>query len=217
MFGIADGIVPHRLAEDVEEERRVLHVAITRGRHRVALLADRSRPSPFLAELAGRAPRTSAPPVTEERKPAPAAPRPAGGIAAAEGLVLTVQGGYSATVEEVDARSALVRLPSGSTLRVRYGERVEHDGRRAPLDAPVELWGPAAAAEAALRAWRTERARADAVPPYIVASDKHLRGIALARPASPVELIACDGIGPTKLERYGDEILAVLERLPPEC
>ncbi len=59
VFGIADGIVPHRLAEDVEEERRVLHVAITRGRHRVALLADRSRPSPFLAELAGT--RTLAP------------------------------------------------------------------------------------------------------------------------------------------------------------
>ena len=127
--------------------------------------------------------------------------------------MLTVPGGFSATVEEADARSALVRLPSGSTLRVRYGERVEHDGRRAPLTAPDSLWGPAAAAEAALRAWRTERARADAVPPYIVASDKHLRGIALARPASAVELIACDGIGPTKLERYGDEILAVLERL----
>ena len=51
------------------------------------------------------------------------------------------------------------------------------------------------------------------MPAYIVANDKHLRGIALARPTTPVELIACDGIGPTKLERYGDEILAVLESL----
>ena len=42
----SDGIVPHRLAEDVEEERRVLHVAITRGRHRVAVLADRIAPRP---------------------------------------------------------------------------------------------------------------------------------------------------------------------------
>ena len=61
VFGVADGIVPHRLAEDVEEERRVLHVAITRGRHRVALLADRSRPTAFLAELAGTAPPTRPP------------------------------------------------------------------------------------------------------------------------------------------------------------
>ncbi len=47
------GIVPHRLAEDVEEERRVLHVALTRGRETVTLLADRSRPSPMLDELRG--------------------------------------------------------------------------------------------------------------------------------------------------------------------
>jgi DNA helicase-2/ATP-dependent DNA helicase PcrA len=35
----------------VEEERRVFHVAITRGIGRVAVLADASRPSPFLPEL----------------------------------------------------------------------------------------------------------------------------------------------------------------------
>ena len=69
VFGVADGIVPHRLAEDIEEERRVLHVAITRCRHRVTVLADRTRPSPFLAELAGTAPHRPAPrPVAEERE-----------------------------------------------------------------------------------------------------------------------------------------------------
>ena len=35
----------------------------------------------------------------------------------------------------------------------------------------------------------------------------------LARPTNPAELVACDGIGPAKLERYGDEILAVIEQL----
>jgi DNA helicase-2/ATP-dependent DNA helicase PcrA len=55
--GVNAGLFPHRLAEDVEEERRVLHVAVTRGRETVVLLADRSRPSPMLAELEGRAPR----------------------------------------------------------------------------------------------------------------------------------------------------------------
>ena len=79
--------------------------------------------------------------------------------------------------------------------------------------APTQLWGAAAEAEAALRAWRTRRAGADGVPAYIVVNDKHLRGIALARPTTPAELVACDGIGPAKLERYGDEILAVLEAL----
>ena len=57
VFGVTEGLMPHRLSDDIEEERRVLHVAITRGRRRVAVLADASRPSPFLAELDGSAPR----------------------------------------------------------------------------------------------------------------------------------------------------------------
>jgi len=139
------------------------------------------------------------------------APPGVDGIAAAEGLAVTVPGGYEGFIEAVDGRAAVVRLESGSTLRVRFGERVEHAGRRAPLNAPTTLWGQAAAAEAALRAWRSARSAKDGVPAYIVVSDKHLRGIALARPATPADLVACDGIGPAKLERYGDEILEVLE------
>ena len=219
VFGVADGVVPHRLAEDVEEERRVLHVAITRGRHRVALLADRTRRTAFLAELAGTAPRTpdrrpTTAAVVSTRRPATTAPAAAEGIAASAGLVITVPGGHEGTVEEADGRSVLVRTSSGGLLRVRYGERVALDGRRAPLVAPTQLWGQAAGAEAALRTWRTKRAGADGVPAYIVVNDKHLRGIALTRPTTPAELVACDGIGPAKLERYGDEILAVLEGLP---
>jgi hypothetical protein len=218
--------MPHRLAEDVEEERRVLHVAITRGRHRVGVLADRTRRSPFLDELAGTAPKTAPRPArTAASNPTPtrgssgttvaSSKGPSGatgqvGIEAAEGLVLTVPGGYEATVEEDDARGAVVRLASGSTLRVRFGERVELDGRKAPLAAPSELWGAAASAEAQLRAWRTKRSQADGVPAYVVVNDKHLRGIALARPTTPAELVACDGIGPAKLEKYGDEILELL-------
>jgi hypothetical protein len=214
VFGVTDGIVPHRLADDIEEERRVLHVAITRGRHRVAVLADRTRRSPFLDELAGTAPKTAP---TPSRAPATAPSAPAkvgpGGFEAAEGLVVTVPGGYEGTIEEVDGRAAVVRMASGATMRVRFGERVERDGRKAPLSPPSELWGAAASAESLLRAWRTKRSQADGVPAYIVVTDKHLRGIALARPATPEELVACDGIGPAKLERYGDEILELLADL----
>ncbi|HET9557544.1 MAG TPA: 3'-5' exonuclease, partial [Actinomycetota bacterium] len=54
VFGASDGLMPHRLAQGraaVEEERRVFHVAITRGIGRVTVLADASRPSPFLDEM----------------------------------------------------------------------------------------------------------------------------------------------------------------------
>src|SRR6185437_15265917 len=56
VFGVSDGVMPHRLSDDEEEERRVLHVAITRGRSRVAVLGDSARRSPFLDELTGTAP-----------------------------------------------------------------------------------------------------------------------------------------------------------------
>ena len=55
VFGANAGILPHRLAQDEEEERRVFHVAITRCRQQVVVLADRTRPSPMLAELDGSA------------------------------------------------------------------------------------------------------------------------------------------------------------------
>lgn len=65
---------------------------------------------------------------------------------------------------------------------------------------------------AALRAYRMERARADGVPPYVVASDRTLREIALLRPHSLDELAQAHGIGPTKLERYGEALLDVVAK-----
>ncbi|MCP3859999.1 MAG: ATP-dependent helicase, partial [Phycisphaeraceae bacterium] len=53
VFGADRGLLPHDLATDIEEERRIFHVAITRGIERVAVLADAERPSRFLEELTG--------------------------------------------------------------------------------------------------------------------------------------------------------------------
>ncbi|HEX9549070.1 MAG TPA: HRDC domain-containing protein, partial [Acidimicrobiales bacterium] len=158
VYGVNAGIVPHRLAEDEEEERRVLHVALTRCKREVVVLADQSRPSPMLAELDGSAVR-----------------RPAGRVAAER------------------ARSA--PAPASASAR------------EAPLS------GDAAAAETALRAWRLERCRRDHVSAFIVLYDRTLKVIAAKRPTTLVELSRIDGIGPTKLELYGDEILGVLSGL----
>jgi len=68
-------------------------------------------------------------------------------------------------------------------------------------------WSPAAER---LRAWRLERAREDGVPPYVVFHDSVLHAIADARPASLGELSEISGVGPAKLERYGEELLGVL-------
>jgi ATP-dependent DNA helicase RecQ len=64
---------------------------------------------------------------------------------------------------------------------------------------------------AALRAWRTLRARSDDVPAFVIAHDATLRAIADARPTTLAALGRVKGMGPTKLDRYGPEILAALE------
>jgi len=64
----------------------------------------------------------------------------------------------------------------------------------------------------ALRAWRTEEARLAAVPPYVIAHDNTLALIAASRPRTKPALRRIPGIGPDKLDRYGDEILAIVER-----
>jgi superfamily II DNA helicase RecQ len=63
-----------------------------------------------------------------------------------------------------------------------------------------------------LRAWRTERARVDQVAPFIVFHDATIEAIAARRPRSIPELRRVPGIGPTKLERYGEELIAVIVR-----
>jgi ATP-dependent DNA helicase RecQ len=50
------------------------------------------------------------------------------------------------------------------------------------------------------------------MPPYIVLHDRTLVAIAAAQPTSLVALRQVEGIGPAKLELYGDDILAVIEK-----
>ena len=63
---------------------------------------------------------------------------------------------------------------------------------------------------AALKQWRLRRATADALPAYVVFHNTTLAEIAGRRPRDLAELGAVPGVGPAKLERYGEEVLAVL-------
>ncbi len=64
----------------------------------------------------------------------------------------------------------------------------------------------------ALREWRLERAKADAVPAYVVFGNATLTAIAEALPGTLGELAEISGVGPAKLERYGPEVLGVVSR-----
>jgi ATP-dependent DNA helicase RecQ len=62
----------------------------------------------------------------------------------------------------------------------------------------------------ALRQKRTEIARLQSVPPYVIFHDKTLIELAAARPASRDEMADVPGVGEAKLDRYGPAFLSVI-------
>jgi superfamily II DNA helicase RecQ len=87
------------------------------------------------------------------------------------------------------------------------GSRPAGDGRAPKVDSADR-----SPLSNALRAWRTARARADAVAPFIVFHDSTIEAIAARRPRSMAELRRVPGVGPMKLDRYGEEIIGVVVR-----
>jgi len=201
VFGADADAFPHRLATDVEEERRVFHVAVTRASEAAIVIADAAGPSPFVDELTGRS--TGGPPVRARRT----RPGAAGG---------TGRGAAGAAGDGAGGRRAVGDGARGGRTRGRGAGR---GAGAAGADATAA--GLAAARDAldppgweALRAWRRDAAARAGVPAFVVLSDADLRAVGARRPTTMSELARCRGFGPTKLERYGDELLAVLEQLP---
>ena len=93
------------------------------------------------------------------------------------------------------------RTPSRFLRELGLEPRQAPQRREADPDDPVF---------AALKQWRLERARADEVPAYVVFHNSTLAEIAGRRPQTLSELAAVPGVGPTKLERFGGDVLAVL-------
>ena len=61
-----------------------------------------------------------------------------------------------------------------------------------------------------LRAWRSETAREQGVPAYVILHDRSLRELSALRPTSLGQLSGIPGIGAAKLERYGERLLQVI-------
>ncbi len=79
-------------------------------------------------------------------------------------------------------------------------------GREAAAELPPE----AEAVFQRLRSWRTAVAKELGMPPYVIFKDATLREIAAAPPATLADLAMVNGVGETKLARYGQQILDLL-------
>jgi ATP-dependent DNA helicase RecQ len=97
-------------------------------------------------------------------------------------------------------------LPDLLPASAARGEKDKAEKRDFDDDAQVdeELWQR-------LRAWRLEQAQAQEVPAFVIFHDATLRRIAALRPADLDELAAIKGIGPSKLEKYGQEVLRIVK------
>ena len=84
-------------------------------------------------------------------------------------------------------------------------------GSAADSDASGEVSLPVdASLYEALRMWRLAESKGQGIPPYVIFHDSVLREIAAIKPATLDELASIKGVGASKLERYGRNVLGVL-------
>ena len=167
IVGASDGLLPINLAEGpeaVEEERRLLYVAVTRAREHLVITYARAR------HAGGRA----------SRKPSR----------------------FLAGIWPVDEEAGARRRAGGAgarTTRKQAALEFEQDNDPATVALFEEL-----------RAWRQTVAKERSRPPYTVFADVSLRSIAIIKPTTLPQLSAIHGVGPVKLQEYGDQLLRIV-------
>ena len=219
VYDVSFSVFPHRLSIDIEEERRVFHVGITRCTTSLVVTADADSPSIFLNEL--RAPGS---PATNEvlqpaRREADRGSRDVHPVPAEVGLKFR-WGGYDFTVREVIPEGVVVSTGDSRMTTLPFGWTFSLGGQTRTLVARSATKSRRAAAEPtvgadlglykALKAWRLEQSRADSVPAFVIFNDRTLDELSRVPPRTVGELLGITGIGPAKVDRYGDQILAVI-------
>ncbi|CAM5434814.1 ATP-dependent DNA helicase UvrD2 [Streptomyces narbonensis] len=190
LVGLTEGMMPITYAktnEQVEEERRLLYVGVTRARVHLSLSWALSRapggrasrrPSRFLKGL-----------------------RPGSGslgsatAAAAGGIERGLAGGRRKPRGPVLCRVCGATLTEAGAMKLMRCEDC-------PSDMDEGLYER-------LRDWRSEQARELAQPAYCVFTDKTLMAIAERVPTTDGELSSISGVGIRKLDRFGADVLAI--------
>ncbi|MFL1900509.1 ATP-dependent DNA helicase UvrD2 [Streptomyces tauricus] len=207
LVGVAEGMMPISYAktdEQIEEERRLLYVGVTRARQHLSVSWSQSRspggrpnrrPSRFLDGL-----------------------RP-GSVTTAGRRGATGPGGPGG-IERGAAGGALGDAPRRTTrtpARCRVCGRTLNDAGEMKLmrceDCPSDM---DEGLYERLRDWRAVQAQGSGQPDFCVFTDKTLMAIAEAVPSTPVELARIPGVRARKLNRYGTDVLAICAGQEPD-
>ncbi|CAM3324297.1 ATP-dependent DNA helicase UvrD2 [Arthrobacter ulcerisalmonis] len=184
LVGLSEGLMPISFAdspESVDEERRLLYVGITRAREHL-----------FLSWSTARTPGGRA-----NRKPS----RFLDGLRPNSVASSTLRGSGPAPRRKA-AVPATCRV-CGSMLATGAERKIGRCNACPPTYEEQTF--------EALRSWRRDIALTADVPAFVVFTDATLTAIAEARPESLEEMANLAGVGPTKLERYGADVLRVLK------
>ncbi|MBD0843474.1 ATP-dependent DNA helicase UvrD2 [Streptomyces sp. TRM68416] len=203
LVGVAEGMMPITYAktdEQIEEERRLLYVGVTRARQHlhVSWSSARSpggrpnrRPSRFLDGLRPGSTGTA-------------------GFAAV-GRSGGVERGFTSSPGAAPRRTQ--RIPARCRVCGRSltdaGEMKLMRCEDCPSDMDEGLYER-------LRAWRAVQAQRSGQPAFCVFTDKTLMAIAEATPDDERELARIPGVGMRKLNRYGTDVLAICAGRQPE-
>lgn len=177
--GLERGLVPishAKSTEALDEEQRLLYVALSRAERALHLTWARER------TVGGRVARRTRSSWVQRVEDAVHPPEPG---SAARG---------DARDSIAAARDRVARARGGSTRTKQPADVAESD---APLyEALVE--------------WRLRQSRAASAPAYVIFPNTTLAAIASARPRTTRALLDVPGVGPVKVERYGEAVLALV-------
>lgn len=185
LVGCSDGLIPITMAQtpaEIEEERRLLYVGVTRARERLVLSYARAR-----------------------TPGAKGTRRPSRFLDGAE----PVLGAAARSAPVRRSKAARERTPVRSTCRVCGGDLATAKERTigrctaCPASMDERLFE-------ALREWRLATAKEADVPAFVVFTDATLTAIAERVPADSRELSRITGVGPAKLERWGEAVLELV-------
>ncbi|WP_433871517.1 ATP-dependent DNA helicase UvrD2 [Saccharopolyspora sp. CA-218241] len=186
LVGLVEGTLPIQHADTdaaVEEERRLLYVGATRAREHLHL-------SWALARAGGRRFRRRSRflhGLVPDDHPA----------------ALPVRGRQQQEAQPrakaTTPRCRMCESALSGTLEIKLGRC-----STCPSDVDEDLL-------VRLKAWRGERARQLKVPAYVVFTDATLTAIAEQRPADVGSLVGISGIGASKLEKFGADVLALVQ------
>ncbi|WP_150460810.1 ATP-dependent DNA helicase UvrD2 [Nesterenkonia ebinurensis] len=190
LAGLCEGLMPISFAQtqrELDEERRLLYVGITRAKTRLFLSSAAAR------HPGGRGRRKASRFLIPLRKEL--------GLEAPAQRIAPGVGGLSVNAAARKRRAALCAscgtpLTVGTQIKRRRCENC-------PPRYDEQLFEH-------LREWRRGYAKELEVPAFMVFGDATLEAIAEHRPGTDEELLAISGIGPKKLESHGEQLKAAL-------